>query len=305
MTGTAVSIEGLTKAFGGSAVASVDGLTIDIPAGGVFGLLGPNGSGKTTTLRMMFGLVAPSAGTIRVFDTEVPRDLPAVLPRMGGLLEGPTLFPTFTGRRNLEVLAAVRSISGVRIDEVLELVELHDRQRDQVRTYSLGMKQRLGIAGALLSRPELLVLDEPSNGLDPAGLVDMRALIRRIAASGDATVVVSSHLLAEMEQVCDRVAIIAKGRLIASGRPSELAASVQRSSWVSIEVINPQGAMEVLRLQGHHVELDETGTVLLVKDSDQRQVLATLVGADLEVVGVARPKGSLESTFLALTKEHS
>jgi ABC-2 type transport system ATP-binding protein len=166
------------------------------------------------------------------------------------------------------------------------------------------MKQRLGIACALLSSPDLLVLDEPSNGLDPAGMVDMRSLIRRIAASGDATVLVSSHLLAEMEQVCDRVAIIAKGRLVASGSPSELAALVVGSSLVSVEVTDPQRAIKVLRGLDFDVRLNDSASALLVEESDQRRVLSTLVSADVEILGVTRAKDSLESTFLALTKEY-
>ena len=206
MTGV-IEIEGLRKEYrrlrGGRTIA-VDGLDLEVPEGGVFGFLGPNGAGKTTTIRCLLGLVAPSAGTVRLLGSEVPKGLPGVIGKVGAIVETPALFPRFSGRRNLQILARIDGIGKATIEEVLTRVGLADRGDDAVRAYSLGMKQRLGIAAALMKDPQVLVLDEPANGLDPAGIVEVRELVRSLGAEGR-TVFISSHILSEIQHTADQV----------------------------------------------------------------------------------------------------
>jgi ABC-type multidrug transport system ATPase subunit len=217
-----IEIEGLRKAYRrrrGMTVA-IDGLDLTVPEGGVYGFLGPNGSGKTTTIRCLLGLARPAAGTIRLLGRPVPEGLRDAVRRTGAIVETPAMFPTITARENLRLLASVDRIGPRRVDEVLAVVGLADRADDLVKRYSLGMKQRLGLAAALLKDPELLMLDEPANGLDPAGMREVRQLLRRLADDGR-TVFVSSHILAEIESTCDHVAILAQGRLVTHGTVDE------------------------------------------------------------------------------------
>jgi ABC-type multidrug transport system ATPase subunit len=212
-----VETTNLTKRYGNGAV--VDRIGLHVRRGEVYGVLGPNGAGKTTTIRMLLGLVRPTSGTARVLGA-APGD-PAALARIGMLVESPAFYPYLSGRDNLHVFARYASVPARKVDEVLETVALADRAEDRASNYSLGMKQRLGVAIALLKDPELLILDEPTNGLDPAGMADMRTLIRRLGTGGR-TVLLSSHLLGEVQQVCDRVGVIAAGRLLREGTVSEL-----------------------------------------------------------------------------------
>jgi len=222
-----IEVAGLRKRYrrlrGGSQVA-VDGLDLAVPQGGVFGFLGPNGAGKTTTIRCLLGLVAPTAGTCRLLGADVGRDLPRVLGRVGAIVETPALFPTMSGRRNLELLGRLHGIGPQRVTQTLERVGLAERGDDLVKRYSLGMRQRLGLAAALLKDPEVLILDEPANGLDPAGIKEVRDLLRGLGDEGR-TVFVSSHLLPEVRQTCDRVAILARGRCVATGPVAEVLAN--------------------------------------------------------------------------------
>lgn len=195
---------------------AVKHLNLEIERGEILGFLGPNGAGKTTTIRMAMGLIRPTSGTVEVLGQDVAHHAAAVLPRVGALVEAPALYLYMSGRDNLRAFAAVLGgVPKTRLDEVIELVDLTGRQRDRVSSYSMGMKQRLGVATALLHDPELLILDEPANGLDPAGIVEMRDLLRRLATQGK-TVFISSHVLAEVQQICDRVAIINHGELVRS-----------------------------------------------------------------------------------------
>jgi ABC-2 type transport system ATP-binding protein len=210
---SAIHIEDLTKKFGD--FKAVDGLTVDVQQGGVVGLLGPNGAGKSTTIRMLLGLISPSSGSATVFGK--PIDHPeAYIDQVGALIESPAFYPKLSGEVNLRTLGALDGQSKTRIEEVLEIVGLRGREEDRVGDYSLGMKQRLGIAAALLRDPDLLVLDEPTNGLDPAGIVEIRELMQQLAESGK-TVFVSSHLLAEVQAMVDQVVIINRGKLVFEG----------------------------------------------------------------------------------------
>jgi ABC-2 type transport system ATP-binding protein len=211
----ALSTRGLRKSYGSR--RALDGLDLSVPSGVVYGFLGPNGAGKTTTMRLLTGLLHPDAGSIELLGQPFRRGDRTRLFEVGALIESPSFYPYLSGRQNLHVLAAAGAkVSSGRVDELLELVGLRDRARDKVSGYSLGMKQRLGIAGALLSDPKLLLLDEPANGLDPAGIVAMRETLRRLASEGK-TVFVSSHLLAEVRVLADVIGIIAAGRLVREG----------------------------------------------------------------------------------------
>lgn len=223
MSDLAVATRGLAKRYGTR--AALDGLDLSVPAGVVYGFLGPNGAGKTTTMRLLTGLIRPDAGTIELLGRPFGRGDRMRLFEVGALIEAPAFYPYLSGRENLRALAATGApTSRARVDELLELVGLRERAGDRVSTYSLGMKQRLGIAATLLSTPRLLLLDEPANGLDPAGIVAMRDTLRHLAAGGT-TVLVSSHILGEVSQLVDMVGIIAAGRLVREGRIAELLAA--------------------------------------------------------------------------------
>jgi ABC-2 type transport system ATP-binding protein len=218
-TGPPVEVRGLVKRYG--ELTAVDHVDLTVDAGDVFGYLGPNGAGKTTSLRMMLGLIRPTEGSVRIFGRD-PQLGVAALEGVAGFVEGPQFYPYLSGRVNLELLAALDGGEArTRIDEVLDLVELGPRGKDRVGGYSHGMRQRLGIAGALLRRPRLLLLDEPATGLDPGGMRDMRQLVRRLADEG-MTVLLSSHLLAEVQILCERAAIVAAGRIVYEGELDEL-----------------------------------------------------------------------------------
>src|SRR5207245_1194789 len=210
-------VDGLSKRFGRR--IAVDDATFDVPQGAVAGFVGPNGAGKTTTLRILLGLVHPTSGQAHVLGHPVD-DPASYLGRVGALAERPAFYAGLTGRRNLEVLATLSRVDRSRVDATLEQVRLQDRADDPFRSYSLGMKQRLGIAAALLRDPELLILDEPTNGLDPAGMAEMRKLIKDIG-QGDRTVLLSSHLLGEVEQICDRIGVISNGHLVTQSTVQE------------------------------------------------------------------------------------
>src|SRR4051794_4638474 len=240
---------------------AVEGLDLRVPRGGVHGFLGPNGSGKTTTIRMLLGLIRPDSGSMSVFDEPVPARLPAVVDRVGAIVEQPKFFPAFTAQRNLELLAEAIGAPRARIGEVLDEVGLGDRGKDRFRSYSLGMKQRLAIAGTLLKEPELLIFDEPTNGLDPAGIHEIRETMRGLADAGR-TVLVSSHILSEVQQVADTVTIIGRGRLLAEGDVDEILARGGAEA-VRVRVADPAAAAQVLLGAGFAPEPGPPGTVLV------------------------------------------
>ena len=299
----AVHLRGLTKRYGER--AAVADLTIEVPAGVVAGFVGPNGAGKTTTMAMLLGLVTPSGGDGTVLGE--PLDQPAsYLGRVGALIEGPAFYPGLTGAQNLAVLATAAGHATAQIPELLELVGLAARADDRVRGYSFGMKQRLGIAAALLGDPQLLILDEPINGLDPAGVHEMRGLIGRLA-SGERTVLVSSHVLAELEQVCDWLIVIDAGRVIFQGPASEL---LDRSD--ASLVVAPEHPADLDRLSGllaaaGHASLrDADHLEVPVNGTDPRGLAAALnraAGSGGIVLAELRvTRTSLEDRYLTMVQ---
>ena len=282
---------------------ALDGLDLSVGSGGVHGFLGPNGSGKTTTIRMLLGLVRPDAGELRLLGRPVPDGLPEVIGQVGALVETPLFFPAFSGRLNLRLLADTAGVPATRVEECLEIVGLRERADDRFRGYSLGMKQRLGIAAALLKDPRLLILDEPSNGLDPAGIREVRELIRQLGREGRTTVFLSSHLLAEVQQVCDRVSIMARGRCVATGPVREVLAG-RGGSDVRVRVPDQRRARTVLEEAGFAVS--EADDALLVHAADDpAEVNRALTRKRIYLSELSPVAADLESVFLELTQEAS
>ncbi|MGH9195728.1 MAG: ABC transporter ATP-binding protein, partial [Acidimicrobiia bacterium] len=218
-----IEIEGLRKHYVGfrGGTTAIDGLDLAVPEGGVFGFLGPNGAGKTTTIRCLMALARPTSGSVQILGVNPAKELSKVISRIGAIVETPTFFGRFSGERNLLLLGRLNGIGRQAVREAMDRVGLGGREKDLVRDYSLGMKQRLGLAAALLKDPELMILDEPAHGLDPAGITEIRNLIRRLGDEGR-TIFLSSHLLSEVQQVCDHVAILRKGKVAASGTVKEI-----------------------------------------------------------------------------------
>lgn len=299
-----VEVDGLRKEYGGAKnpVVAVNDLNLTIGAPGtVHGFLGPNGSGKTTTIRCLLGLVRPTAGSVRVFGADSTTSFHTVASRVGAIVENPKMFPNFSGRRNLALLARLGGVDKRRIDEVLHTVGLADRGDDTFDSYSLGMKQRLAIAAALLKDPELLMLDEPANGLDPAGIAEMRTLIRSIAEQGKA-VLVSSHQLAEIEQICDEVTIIAKGELVRSGSLEQVRSSGGNDQLV-VTIGYRDHAIQVLTAAGIGFRPLPNPTELVVElpTSEAAGLNRLLAEAGLYLSGLRVERATLESAFLNLT----
>jgi ABC-2 type transport system ATP-binding protein len=307
VTEAVVDVRGLSKSYRGrlrgARQLALDGLDLTVEAGGrVHGFLGPNGSGKTTTLRTLIGLVRPDSGDVQLFGRDVPHDLPQVVSRIGALIEAPQFFRNFSGRRNLRYLSDVAGLPPARVDEVLHLVELSDRADDLVKGYSLGMRQRLAIAAALLKQPALLLLDEPSNGLDPAGIRDVRALLRRLAGDGT-TVLLSSHLLSEVEQVCDEVTIVAHGRTVASGPVRDvLSKATAGGGRLRVRVPNMKTGQRVLKAAGMNVTAED-GQLLITGADDPAAVTRVLAEAGIYLSELAPDRVGLEEAFLLLTDD--
>lgn len=298
----AVSTRGLRKVYRtrrGVQVA-VEGLDLDVPAGGVHGFLGPNGSGKTTSIRMLLGLVRADAGAMWIFGRQVPQRLPEVIGRVGAIVESPRFFPSFSGRRNLSLLAAAVGVPPERVSLVLDQTDLAGRAGDAFSSYSLGMKQRLAIAATLLQLPDLLIFDEPTNGLDPGGIHDIRVTMRELASQGK-TVLVSSHLLAEVQQVADTVSIIARGRLLAAGTVRDVMGAGTAAGW-RVGVADPAAAARVLTGAGWAVH-DEGHLLRVEGASDGALITQRLGGAGMWVSELTPVQADLESVFLQLTGE--
>jgi ABC-2 type transport system ATP-binding protein len=280
-------------------VKAVRDVSLVVGAGEVYGFLGPNGAGKSTTIRMLIGLIAPTAGTVRLFGRDLAADA-SVLRRVGSLVDGGAFYPFLSGRRNLEVLARTHGGGGERIEALLDQVGLAKDARRKVKGYSTGMRQRLGVAAALLGDPEIVILDEPVNGLDVAGIQEMRRLIRSLAADHGKTVFLSSHLLSEVQQVCDRVAIIHKGEVVREATVAGLLD--QDAAGLSVEAAPAEAAEAALR---PHWPVERQGEALIVAATraDAPEVARRLVEAGVQLFGLAPVQRNLEDVFLAITRE--
>jgi ABC-2 type transport system ATP-binding protein len=295
-----VEARGLVKRYG--ELVAVDDVDLTVEHGDVYGFLGPNGAGKTTTLRMLLGLIRPSSGVARLFGRDPLREGARALEGVAGFVEAPRFYPYLSGRRNLEMLAAFDGGEARRrIDAALDTVDLADRQRDRVGGYSHGMRQRLGIAAALIRAPRLLLLDEPTTGLDPAGMRDMRALVKRLSAEG-ITVLLSSHLLAEVEEVCDRVAIARRGRIIFEGRLDDVRASAHAG--YGLRTTDDERALALLRCEDGLASLARHDGELRFESSEQaaERVSLLLAEAGIGVRALVPRQATLEDLFFELTE---
>ncbi|HTU09287.1 MAG TPA: ABC transporter ATP-binding protein [Allosphingosinicella sp.] len=296
-----LALDNLGKTYGrrGRGVQAVRGVSLAVGAGEVYGFLGPNGAGKSTTIRMLIGLIAPSAGRVSLFGRDLAEE-PALLRRVGSLVDGGAFYPFLSGRRNLEVLARTHGGGAERIDPLLEQVGLAKDAGRKVKGYSTGMRQRLGVAAALLGDPEIVILDEPVNGLDVAGIQDMRRLIRSLAEERGKTVFLSSHLLGEVQQVCDRVAIIHKGEVVREATVTGLLD--QEVTRLRVEAAPVEAAETVLRPHWQ-VERDGAALVVAAARAEAPEVARRLVEAGIALSGLAPVQRNLEDVFLALTRE--
>lgn len=296
----ALSTHGLARRFGD--VAAVDGLDLAVPRGAVYGFLGPNGAGKTTTIRLLLGLLRPDAGRIEVLGRSLAASRREVLARVGSLVESPALYPHLTGRENLEAARTLLGLPRAQVARVLDTVALDGAADRCVAGYSLGMRQRLGLALALLGDPELLVLDEPTNGLDPNGIRAMRELIASLARERGITVFLSSHLLSEVEQVATHVGIVGRGRLLFQGTLAEL--SRRRAPELRVDVESPEEAERALRRAGWAIRGRRGRTLLLplLEPDAVPRVNELLVRSGLAVHHLARVSPPLEEMFFELTE---
>jgi ABC-2 type transport system ATP-binding protein len=294
-----VEIRGLRKTYG--ELVAVDDVTLTVSPGDVYGYLGPNGAGKTTSLRMMLGLITPTAGDVRLFGEDPVADPVAALADVAGFVEEPAFYPYLSGRANLDMLAALDGGDGDRIDEFLRLVELTDRAGDRVRGYSHGMRQRLGLAAALMRSPRLLLLDEPTTGLDPAGMRDMRDMIRRLAGEG-ITILLSTHLMSEVEQLCNRLAIIQLGRIRYEGGLADLLA--RSDGRYRLDATDPARAAELCRaLPGLRDVAADGASVWFAADADAAAAVSLRLAEGGIGVRALVPAGrSLEELFFEITE---
>jgi ABC-2 type transport system ATP-binding protein len=295
-----IEARGLVKRYG--EITAVDQVDLTVEPGDVFGYLGPNGAGKTTSLRMLLGLIRPTEGSARLFGRDPHQDGARALDGVAGFVEGPRFYPYLTARKNLRLLADLDGgVPAGRIDEVLELVELSDRAKDRVGGYSHGMRQRLGIAASLLRDPKLMLLDEPATGLDPAGMRDMRELVKRLAGEG-ITILLSSHILAEVEELCNRVAIIRKGRIIYEGRLDELLQS--SGSELRLVASDEQRARAVLLAHGvETVEVHGDELRFHAEPADVEALTVALGKADVGIRSLVPHTATLEELFLGMTEQ--
>lgn len=295
-----VRMQNLTKVIGKRTI--IDNLTLDVPRGQVFGFLGPNGSGKTTTIRMMVGLISITSGEIFINGQSIKANFEQAIRHVGAIVENPEMYKYLTGWQNLIHFA--RMIPGItehRVKEVVNMVGLDGRIHDKVKTYSLGMRQRLGVAQAVLHKPGLLILDEPTNGLDPAGIRELRDYLRRLAKEENTTVFVSSHLLSEMELMCDQVAIIQNGKLI-DLRVLDKGTETTQKARMLLEVHAPEGALDVLAKAGLHAEVAGAGLIAVQAEREElAEINRILVYSGIRVYGIRPDIKSLEDQFLEIT----
>ena len=293
-----IETQGLTKQYG--SIRAVDQLSLQVPRGGVFALLGPNGSGKTTTMGILLGLIKATSGSIRLFGEPIGGVRPHALRRIGAIVEEPSFYPYLSGRNNLRYFQGIGGKeSRKEVDRLLGMVGLSERSNSKFNTYSMGMKQRLGIAYALLGDPEVLFLDEPTNGLDPAGMAEVRTLIREFGSSGH-TVLLSSHLLHEVEQVCDSVAILSRGRLIAQGKVQELLKGQDAVRLTTTDDIQALGILSALDWVAE-VRTEDEALVVTAPSERSSELTAALAQAGIYVREISSAKLSLEEYFLDVT----
>jgi ABC-2 type transport system ATP-binding protein len=299
VTETPLDVRALRKTYG--ELVAVDDVTLSVAPGDVYGYLGPNGAGKTTSLRMMLGLIRPTGGEVRLFGEDPNADPVNALAGVAGFVEEPAFYPYLSGRRNLEMMATLDGGDGGRIDELLQLVDLAHRAGDRVRGYSHGMRQRLGIAAALLRSPRLLLLDEPTTGLDPAGMRDMRGMVKRLAGEG-ITILLSTHLMSEVEQLCNRLAIIQLGRIRYEGTLAELLA--RSDGRYRLEATDPGRAADICRtMAGIRDVTSQDGSVWFAADADAAaSVSVHLAEAGVGVRALVPGGGGLEELFFEITE---
>jgi ABC-type multidrug transport system ATPase subunit len=303
MQGLAIETSGLTRRYGN--LTAVNGLNLNVTRGSIYGFLGPNGAGKTTTIRMLLGLIRPDEGDVTILSESLLQNRLSVLKRVGALVEMPSLYPHLTGRENLEVTRRLRGVERRQINRALAIVNLEKDADRKAREYSLGMRQRLGLAVALLSEPDLLILDEPTNGLDPAGIHEMRALIRRLPAEHDITVFLSSHLLSEVEQIATDIGIVRKGKLLFQGPLADFQA--ERQEYVELELDRTQEATQFLAQSGWQVQSNGSDKLHVQASgrASAAQLNRLLVNQGFEVYRLSIERPSLEDAFLKMTNEES
>lgn len=297
MSETTLSVRNLTKKIGKRQI--IKDISFELKSGEVFGFLGPNGAGKTTTIRMLVGLIKPTSGSIQICGYDVKKDFSKAMERLGCIVENPELYPYLTGWENLQFFARMlKGVDDKRIQEIVELVGLKERIHDKVKTYSLGMRQRLGIGQALLSRPKVLILDEPTNGLDPSGIREMRQFIRFLAKEEGLSVLVSSHLLSEIQLLCDRVSIILSGKIIHTETVHSLLTAQEKIFWR----FTPMDAgVEILRSVSPSVTIDGDTVITPFIEEEAGQWSRLLFEANVQVKEMNRQIPSLEHLFLELT----
>lgn len=293
-----ISTKGLTKTFRHD--KAVDSLDLKIPKGDIYGFLGPNGAGKTTTIRMLLGLMKPTSGSIHIFQKDLKKERIDILKKVGSLVENPSYYPHLTAYENLEAVRKILGVSTSRINEVLQIVRLTDVANKKVKGFSLGMKQRLGIATALLGEPELLILDEPTNGLDPSGIIEIRHLIKRLSAEYGITILISSHLLSEIDQIATSVGVVSKGKLIFQDSIEVMRKFAQQC--VSLKVNDGEKAWRLLLTKGIKSDYRD-GQIFLSEHSNDKvaEVVKILVEGGLSIYRVEEEKRSLEDIFLQMT----
>ncbi|QOS76506.1 ABC transporter ATP-binding protein [Paenibacillus sp. JNUCC31] len=302
-TSPIVETHNLSKSYGGT--NRVHQVNLAVETGQIFGFLGPNGAGKTTTLKMLLGLIKPTEGTVKVFGKDLNKHRPSILNQTGSLIESPSYYGHLTGLENMKVMQRLRNVPTKNIDEALKIVRLENQKHKQADQYSLGMKQRLGIAMALLAFPSLLILDEPTNGLDPAGIGEIRELIKSLPSQYGITVLLSSHLLSEIEQIATSVGIISDGKLLFQGTMQSLQAN--NKATIRFQTTDPARAEKILLTQGYMPKIQGKQLVFdYLRDEDVSRMNKVLVEHDIPVIRIEEHKKSLEDIFLDLTgKERS
>jgi ABC-2 type transport system ATP-binding protein len=300
MSNTAIDVRDLSKKYGDR--LAVSHANFAVPMGSICGFVGPNGSGKTTTIRMLLGLISPTTGDGHVLGEDISAP-EKYLPRVGAMIEGPAFYPALTGKQNLVVLAKLGGFNTDIVQELLEKVGLGDRGDSKYKTYSLGMKQRLGIAASLLPQPKLLILDEPTNGLDPAGIQEVRALLRQLADEGS-TIFVSSHLLSEIEMICDHLVMLRNGKVIFTGKTSELLAAQQPVVVAKPEHMNDLNKLaEIAKSLGHQTSVLDDAVHVKGEKNFAAELNKAAFAAGITLASLAPIQASLEETFFEMTGE--